>query len=88
MPFSVRLDPETESLIERLARNSRQTRAWVVREAVAQYAVQGRDADTLYDRMKAHIGTVKSDGKRPLSEETGAAFTKQVRAKARARRAR
>ena len=88
MPFSMRLDEDTEALIERLARRNGQTRAWVVREAVATYAVHGGDADMLYDRMKAHIGTVASAGKRTLSENTGAAFAKQVRAKARARRAR
>ena len=85
MPFSVRLDPDTEALIDRLARNQGRTRAWVVREAVAHYAVEGRDAETLYERMKAHVGTYKS-GNRTLSEDTGDAFTRHVHAKARARR--
>jgi hypothetical protein len=86
MPFSVRLDPETEALIERLARNSRQARAWVVREAVARYAGEGRETETLYDRMKPHIGVFRSGSARPLSEDTGTRFTEIVRAKARARR--
>jgi hypothetical protein len=87
MPFSVRLDPETQALIERLAKRHRQSRAWVVREAVAKYAVGDRSEQSLYERMKPYIGIVSS-GDGTLSQDTGKKFTEIVKAKARARRAR
>lgn len=87
MPFSVRLDPETEALIARLAKRHRQSRAWVVREAVAKYAVDERSEQSLYERMKPYIGIV-SGGDPHLSENTGKRFTELVKAKARARRSR
>lgn len=76
MPFSVRLDPETEALIERLAKKHRQSRAWVVREAVAKYAVAERDAtgQSAYEKLKPLIGSVKG-GPPDLSEHTGRKFT-------------
>ena len=38
MAISVRLDPETEALIRRMARTAGRSKSWVVREAVAAYA--------------------------------------------------
>ena len=88
MPFSIRLDPETQALIERMARSRGQTRSSVVREAVARYAAAKDDTRTLYERMKPFVGTVRSDGTAPLSEETGKRFADLVQTKARTRRAR
>ncbi len=108
MPFSIRFDPDTEAIIERLARTRSRSRASVVREAVAHYAAQALDDRPLYARMAQHLGTVSSTGSSTvtgtvtstvkkamksadrgrLSEETGQAFAKIVKAKARARRAR
>ena len=92
MPFSVRLDPEIEAIIEQLARTRGRSRASVVREAVAHYAVRTRDDRPLFARMEPHIGVATSAvtgvGRGRLSEDTGQAFVKMVRAKARARRAR
>ena len=89
MPFSVRLDPETESMIDRLARVSGKSRSSVVREAVARYAT-AVDADkTGYERLKPLIGAIRS-GRSDLSRNTGRRFTallKQRRAE-RARRSR
>ena len=59
-----------------------------MREAVARYATTNDDTRTLYERMKPFVGTVRSDGKTPLSEETGKRFADIVRTKARTRRAR
>lgn len=88
MPFSIRLDPDTEVIIEQLARTRGRSRASVVREAVAHYAVEALDTRPLYARIERHLGTVKSTGAGRLSEDTGDAFAKMVKAKARARRAR
>jgi predicted DNA-binding protein len=88
MPFSIRLDPETQALIERMAKSRGRTRSWVVREAVARYAATKDDTRTLYERMKPFVGTVRSDRNTPLSEETGKGFADIVRTKARTRRAR
>ena len=38
MPTSIRLDPATEALLDRLARRSKRTRSDVVREAITRYA--------------------------------------------------
>jgi hypothetical protein len=74
MPFSVRLDPETQALIERLAKRHRQSRAWVVREAVAKYAVAEQQPRTAYDALRPLIGMVSS-GDGTLSQQTGKKFT-------------
>jgi predicted transcriptional regulator len=91
MPFSVRFDPETEALIERLARTRGQTRSSVVREAVARYAAEEDDQTTLYDRIKPYIGTIRS-GRSDLSQHTGRKVAELLRkrhtARQRAERAR
>jgi Arc/MetJ-type ribon-helix-helix transcriptional regulator len=89
MPFSVRLDRETEAMIDRLAREKGTSRSSVVREAVAQYASVVDDGTTAYERLKPLIGIIRS-GRGDLSQDTGRKFTellKNKRAK-RARRAR
>jgi predicted transcriptional regulator len=74
MPFSVRLDAETESMIDRLARASGKSRSSVVREAVVRYA-SSVDADkTGYERLKPLIGAIRS-GKADQSQQTGRKFT-------------
>jgi predicted transcriptional regulator len=40
MPFSLRLDPDTEARIRRLADDTGQSRSAAVREAVARYAAE------------------------------------------------
>jgi predicted DNA-binding protein len=70
MPFSIRLDPETEAAIARLARVTGKSRASVVREAVTRYAVDADDTETAYDRLKPLIGVVRS-GRGDLSQQTG-----------------
>ncbi|MBI4888700.1 MAG: ribbon-helix-helix protein, CopG family [Acidobacteria bacterium] len=56
MPFSVRLDPETTAIIERLARSSGRSRSSVVREAVAHYASVADERTSAYERLKPVIG--------------------------------
>ena len=91
MPFSVRFDPETEALIERLARTRGKSRSSVVREAVARYAAEEDTQTTAYERLKPLIGIVRS-GRSDLSQHTGRKVAELLRkrwaAKQRAERAR
>ncbi len=41
MPTSVRLDPKTEAVVRRLARQTRRTKSEVIREAIARMAEEG-----------------------------------------------
>jgi predicted DNA-binding protein len=87
MPFSVRLDPETESMIDRLARESGKSRSFVVREAVVRYVSAVDSEKSAYERLKPLVGASRS-GRRDGSQQTGRKFgalLKQQRGK-RARR--
>ena len=86
MPFSLRLDEQTEALIERLSRQTGRSRASIVREAVAQYGVAATDTLSAYDKLEPIIGVIKS-GRGDLSRRTGRTFTELLKKK-RARRAR
>ena len=89
MPFSVRFDPDTEALIERLARTRGTSRSSVVREAVARYAAGEDPKTTAYERLAPYIGTLRS-GRRDLSQHTGRKVAELLKKRqaARARRAR
>ena len=59
MPISVRLDPETESLLNRLARVRQRTKSDILREALHRLAQdeQAREAElSPYDRMADLVG--------------------------------
>jgi hypothetical protein len=85
MPTSVRLDPETEALLRKMARAAGKSKSWVVREAVAAYAAATtRVLRRPYDALAPFIG-VGTTGSATRSERTGAQFTAIVRARARAR---
>ncbi len=91
MPFSVRLDPPTDTRIRRLARRTGRTRSQVVREAIALYDAREQEPPgkrpTFYERIQHVVGRAHSgDGR--LSEHTGDRFTAVVQQKARARRTR
>jgi predicted transcriptional regulator len=86
MPFSVRLDPETESMIDRLARSSGKSRSFVVREAVVRYASIVDTDTSAYERLQPLIGAIRS-GRRDLSQQTGRKFTALLKRR-RAERAR
>lgn len=66
MPFSLRLDPDTERRIRELADATGRTRSAVVREAVAQYAAEGAAtppaARTAFERLRAYVGIADSGG--------------------------
>jgi predicted DNA-binding protein len=83
MPMSIRLDPETKTRIQKLARGAGKSRSWVVREAVAAYQ-PAPAAVRLAERLAPFIGAGDT-GRTDLSERTGDRLTELVRRKARAR---
>lgn len=90
MTLSVRLDPGTEKLVERLARQRGQTKSEVIRDALRNLAEPDKGADGKkrpYDLVAHLIGCVDSGGAN-LSERTGEKFAKLLREKADARRSR
>lgn len=91
MPFSLRLDPETEARIRRLTARTGRSKSQVVREAVAHYAAETEGAEapaeTAYDRLKPYIGVVNTRGA-DYSQNTHEKYREVLRRKHRARRAR
>jgi predicted ATPase len=85
---SLRLDPETEALLARLAARRRQTRSAVIRDSIALLAE--READergTAYSRIAHLVGCFDSGGAR-LSEHTGRKVRALLAGKKRGRRPR
>lgn len=89
MPLSVRLDPATESKVNRLARQRRQSKSSIVREALAAYESAGDVSvpRTPWDALAPFIGVAHSGGS-DRSERTGEGFRALVTKKAGARRSR
>lgn len=59
MPTSIRLDPETESAVRRLARKSGRTKSSIIREAIVRMAEEitpPKPGGSLYDRMTDLVG--------------------------------
>ncbi len=76
MPTSVRLDPKTESLVNRLARKRGQTKSEAIREALLALARSEEGAKpqkTAYEALAHLIGCVK-DGPGDFSVRTGEKF--------------
>ena len=65
MPFSLRLDPETEGRIRRLAASTGRSKSAVVRDAMARYvSAEVHEAGfrrTMLDRLRPFVGVVSSD---------------------------
>lgn len=88
MAISVRLDPGTERLVERLARQRKQTKSEVIRDALGMLAQQEKGADGKkrpYDRVAHLIGSVRG-GPPDLSVRTGEKFAKLLAEQRRRRR--
>ncbi len=88
MPLSVRLDPGTERLVERLARKRRQTKSEVIRDALGMLAEQdkgGSEKKRPYDLLAHLIGCVRG-GPRDLSVQTGEKFRRILLQKRKKRR--
>ncbi len=91
MPFSLRLDPDTEARIRRLSAETGQSRSAVVREAVAHYST-GRESAaagkaSAFDRVKPFAGIVATGGAN-YSTDTHMKYRELLRRKHRAKRAR
>lgn len=85
MPTTVRLDPETESLIKRLARKTGRTKSQVIRDAIRALAKSedgGKATRGPYEAFSHLIGCA-SGGPPNLSERTGEKFTKLLRGRSR-----
>ena len=80
MALSVRLDPGTERLVERLARRRGQTKSEVIRDALGMLAEEEKGTngeERPYDRVSHLIGCVRG-GPPDLSVRTGEKFGKLV----------
>lgn len=90
MAFSIRLDPDTERAITRLARLRRQPKSAIVREALAAYGRAQQSSavpKTAAEALAPFIGAADSGGSH-RSERTGEGFRALVAGKRRARRSR
>ena len=90
MPLSLRLDADTERLVNRLARRRGQSKSEVLREALralAREQAPSHSGPTLYDAIEHHIGCFDSGGMN-LSDRTGRRFTALLAERKRGRRAR
>jgi Arc/MetJ-type ribon-helix-helix transcriptional regulator len=70
MPTSVRLDPQTEALLRRLARRSGRSKSEVIREALHRMAAERDEAaepETLYRSIEDLIG-ITDEGPEDLAE--------------------
>jgi hypothetical protein len=85
MPISVRLDPKTENLVNRLARRKGRTKSAVIREAlVALSRAEGEaGARTSPYEAIAHLIGCAHGGPKDLSERTGEKLRKLLLARAR-----
>ena len=82
MPASFRLDPDTEAVLERLARTREVSKSQIVREAVAAYGAQLESIGarpTLHERLKSSIGKFPTGGLN-LSVDSGEKFAALLRA--------
>jgi hypothetical protein len=66
----MRVDPDTEAAVDRLACTTGKSRASVVGEAVARYAVEAHEIDTAYEGLRPLIGAYRS-GRGDLAQHTG-----------------
>ena len=92
MPTSIRLDPQAERLLRRLAKQRGQTKSEVVRAAIHSLAQEMATTTTgqrmsAYDRLAHVVGIVDSGGA-ALSEDTGEKFRALLVERKRARRSR
>jgi hypothetical protein len=90
MPLSLRLDADSERLVNQLARRRGQTKSEVLRAAIRALAREERTSDsrrTLHDAIAQHIGCFDSGGMN-LSVKTGRRFAALLDERRRGRRTR
>ena len=87
MPFSLRLDPDTEAKIRKLTAATGRLKSEVVREAVAQYAPDRRAVlpkrlgESAFDRLKPFIGAIGTGGAKITRDRTHAKYRKLLQRK-------
>ena len=81
MPLSIRLEPEEEQQLRRIARRRRTSLSAVVRDAIADLVDQEDKPVRPYDQIADLIGSV-SGLPEDLSERTGDRFFESLRRKA------
>ena len=88
MPFSFRLDPETEARIRRLAKTTGRSRSAVVRDAMAQYVAatvaEAKFDRTVLDRVRPFVGVISTG--QELSTDTHLKYRRALERKHRGRR--
>jgi hypothetical protein len=85
MPISVRLDPKTESLLNRLAKRKGRTKSEVIREALtvlSRAEADGEARTNPYEAIAHLIGCARG-GPKDLSERTGEKLRKLLLVRAR-----
>lgn len=82
MPTSVRLDPETDATLRRLAARTGRTKSDLLREAVSRLVAEEDQppALTAYDRMADLVG-VEKGGDPTLSQRTAEAVRDKLLAR-------
>lgn len=81
MTVSVRLDPRTERLLDRLSRRSGATRSEVIRRAIVKVAAEeepGAGVGSPFEQVAHLIGCGRS-GRGDLSRETGEGLRRILR---------
>lgn len=90
MPFSLRLDPETEALLRRLARETGRSKSFIVREAVEHYGQRDTSssdsARTALDAVRPFAGIVSTGSQ--SSSDTHSKYRIALRRKVSGRRSR
>ena len=80
MPTSVRLDPETESLLKQLAHSRSCSKSEVIRDALHRMAIGMRDADSeasIYDLIADLVG-IEEHGPQDLARQHKARFRRKL----------
>jgi predicted DNA-binding protein len=80
MPTSVRLDPETEALLRRLAHASGRTKSEIIREALHRMAAGSTEAaepESLYHAIEDLVG-IADDGPEDLAEDHKRRFRERL----------
>ena len=80
MPTSVRLDPETEALLRRLARRSGRTKSEIIRDALQRMAAgtfEAAEPASLYEAIFDLVG-IADDGAEDLSAKHKQRFREKL----------
>lgn len=82
MPTSVRLDPDTQLLLQRLARRSGRSKSEVLREALRRYAEEPEPSENngLYALIADLVGTARG-GAEALAREHKNAYLEALKRK-------